>query len=273
MKAITLLALLGSTQAARLRDIFDAYDIESKKEAMNKNDTIDPAALTAEIGGDEIAKEVKLATAGVEEGAEQALIQLDDDLNVQTESTLKFIPEEGVFLQMVDSSTIKYELDETANIQDPDLSLDGRAIFVEGPEAAPKKEDEANIDLNSVDMPYGLDRSNNEYDGTYLQTRVSNFVNRIDGPDSLDDVVLLQSQWKRGANRIFDEDGDGIEDNVHKDHFELDEYYYPAVFGVAEDLHNTHDGNLPGHIQKEWEVMQTAPEDHYSLVKHDWVRL
>jgi hypothetical protein len=48
-----------------LRDIFDSYDIESKKELNNKDDTIDPAALTAEIGGDQIAKDVKQATEGV----------------------------------------------------------------------------------------------------------------------------------------------------------------------------------------------------------------
>jgi hypothetical protein len=35
-----------------VRDIFDAYDEESKKEAMNKDDSIDAASLSKEIGGD-----------------------------------------------------------------------------------------------------------------------------------------------------------------------------------------------------------------------------
>ena len=49
---------------------------------------------------------------------------------------------------------------------------------------------------------------------------------------------------------IYDEDGDGVEDNVHKTHDELDAFYDPAVFGVADEIHNTHHGNLPGHVRK-----------------------
>ena len=54
-------ALLYSSQvsAVQLSDIFDAYDEESKKESLDHSDTIDPVALTAEIGGEQIAKEVK----------------------------------------------------------------------------------------------------------------------------------------------------------------------------------------------------------------------
>ena len=49
---------------------------------------------------------------------------------------------------------------------------------------------------------------------------------------------------------IYDEDGDGVEDNVKKTRDELDRFYDPAVFGVAEDIHNTHHGNLPGHVRR-----------------------
>lgn len=35
-----------------MRDIFDAYDEESKKEALSKDDNIDAAALSKEIGGE-----------------------------------------------------------------------------------------------------------------------------------------------------------------------------------------------------------------------------
>ena len=49
---------------------------------------------------------------------------------------------------------------------------------------------------------------------------------------------------------IYDEDGDGVEDNVKKTRDELDRFYEPAVFGVAEEIHNTHHGNLPGHVRK-----------------------
>ena len=47
-----------SVNGLKVRDIFDAYDEESKKEAMNKDDNIDAAALSKEIGGDQIIKEV-----------------------------------------------------------------------------------------------------------------------------------------------------------------------------------------------------------------------
>ena len=47
---------------------------------------------------------------------------------------------------------------------------------------------------------------------------------------------------------IYDEDGDGVEDNQHKTYDELDRHYYPNRFGESvEDIYNTHQGNLPGH--------------------------
>ena len=58
---------------------------------------------------------------------------------------------------------------------------------------------------------------------------------------------------------IYDADGDGVEDNVKKTRDELDRFYDPAVFGVAEDIHNTHHGNLPGHVRKA--EYEDAPED------------
>ena len=34
------------------------------------------------------------------------------------------------------------------------------------------------------------------------------------------------------------------------DRYELDRFYKPRVFGVAvEDMHNTHNGELPGHVR------------------------
>lgn len=48
---------------------------------------------------------------------------------------------------------------------------------------------------------------------------------------------------------INDEDGDGVEDNQHKTQAELDRYR-KKVFGVTvEDLHNTHNGEYPGHVR------------------------
>merc|ERR1712178_446564 len=64
---------------------------------------------------------------------------------------------------------------------------------------------------------------------------------------------------------IYDADGDGVEDNVKKTHDELDRFYEPAVYGVAEDIYNTHHGNLPGHVRKA--EYQGAPEHHAGDVK------
>ena len=54
-----------------------------------------------------------------------------------------------------------------------------------------------------------------------------------------------------GAGRpIFDADGDGVEDNVHRTREELDRFYLPNNFFPTEDIYNTHHGNLPGHVRK-----------------------
>ena len=70
--------LYSSTQAIKVRDIFDAYDDEALIEANSQDDQIDPAKLTAEIGGEDIAREVKGATAGV--ANEATMLQLDSDV-------------------------------------------------------------------------------------------------------------------------------------------------------------------------------------------------
>ena len=79
--------------------------------------------------------------------------------------------------------------------------------------------------------------------------------------------------WKRGKNRIYDADGDGVEDNVAKTSSELDEFYDPAVYGWVEDLQNTHHGNMPGHVQREFDLKESEPLFHKAdLVTNDWVR-
>lgn len=47
-------------------------------EANSQDDQIDPAKLTAEIGGEDIAREVKGATAGVQN--EATMLQLNSDV-------------------------------------------------------------------------------------------------------------------------------------------------------------------------------------------------
>ena len=71
-----------------------------------------------------------------------------------------------------------------------------------------------------------------------------------------DDTVVLQTDGTavvvhRMGREIYDADGDGVEDNVHKTRDELDRFYIPNRFFPTEDIYNTHHGNLPGHIRKE----------------------
>ena len=53
------------------------------------------------------------------------------------------------------------------------------------------------------------------------------------------------AQYK--PRRIIDEDGDGVEDNVKLDQYELDKFRKAVFSAPVEDLHNTHNGELPGH--------------------------
>ena len=70
-----------------------------------------------------------------------------------------------------------------------------------------------------------------------------------------EDVSLLQLSAKKdlyGKRKIYDLDGDGVEDNVKRTRDELDDFYYPNRFGDAgDDVYNTHHGNLPGHLRLE----------------------
>lgn len=67
------------------------------------------------------------------------------------------------------------------------------------------------------------------------------------------------------GREIYDEDGDGIQDNFHISHDELDKYYEPRVFGVVEDLENTLDGNLPGFPEKSFDLRLTEPKGLYTV--------
>jgi len=45
----------------------------------------------------------------------------------------------------------------------------------------------------------------------------------------------------------IDEDGDGVEDNVKLDQYALDKFRKMVFSAPVEDLHNTHNGEMPGH--------------------------
>lgn len=95
--------------------------------------------------------------------------------------------------------------------------------------------------------------------------------NKLTSPEALRENNLLEFRPFK-AWKITDADGDGVEDNVKKTATQLDEFYKPNVHFPLEDLYNTHHGNLPGHVQREWDEKQKAPEDTYSITKRNWNR-
>jgi hypothetical protein len=119
------------------------------------------------------------------------------------------------------------------------------------------------------------DTADSFYDREYVQTNeassqelLSKFIDVVNSPDDLEDENLIM--WVAGANKIYDADGDGVEDNVHLTHKELDRFYIPNRFFPTEDIHNTRNGKLPGHIQREfYENVQPEPES-MDLVKKPW---
>ena len=64
--------------------------------------------------------------------------------------------------------------------------------------------------------------------------------------------------------RITDKDGDGVEDNVHLTHKELERFTNPKVFGPVNDIHNTHGGWYPGHRRLEEEPSEPKYHDAYT---------
>ena len=76
-------------------------------------------------------------------------------------------------------------------------------------------------------------------------------VTQTDGSDivirrNIDDLVSRSLMQRE----IYDADGDGVEDNIHKTYDELDRFYIPNRYFPSEDIYNTHHGNLPGHVRK-----------------------
>ena len=86
-------------------------------------------------------------------------------------------------------------------------------------------------------------------------------------PIEYTELTMIQTEAGTGKHKIklrkiYDADGDGVEDNVEKTWEELDRFYDPLSFGDAEEINNTHHGSLPGHVRAE--EYEEAPTHHNS---------
>merc|ERR1719198_488037 len=114
----------------------------------------------------------------------------------------------------------------------------------------------------------------NAFSAMNNQILLEEYASEMNGPE---DLITLQTQdlhgkeWKDAKNTygqdIYDEDGDGVEDNVYYTHKKLDKFYKPNNFFPTEDLYNTRHGNLPGHIQAYFYRDQTEPESRDLVTK------
>ena len=62
---------------------------------------------------------------------------------------------------------------------------------------------------------------------------------------------------------IYDEDGDGIEDNIAFTADQTDKFYLPNRFFPTEHVYNTRHGGLPGFRQKVFFEGQSEPTGHW----------
>jgi len=281
-QSLTIALLLATANAVQLRDIFDAYDEESALEQTKKEDTIDPAALTAEIGGDDIARDVMLATNGI---ADQSFVQLsfvdhDSDEEPENVNIEAIDPPKRRRINDADGDGVedneKKSFEELDRHNKPVFGVVSEELHNTrhgGPPGHTRATDHPEPKENFAQknfLSYQDDLADSYSDAEYLQLeenseKLSMYINKIHSPEDLELV-----QWNGNHRHINDADGDGVEDNRHFSHDELDRFYIPAVFGVAEELHNTHHGNLPGHIQRYWDEHESEPKNTYDLIEKPW---
>ena len=83
-----------------------------------------------------------------------------------------------------------------------------------------------------------------------VQAESLNQIRRAYVP-SQDSYVFTTSTKVSGykPRRIIDADGDGVEDNQKFDQYTLDKFRKMVYSPAVEDLHNTRNGELPGHVR------------------------
>jgi hypothetical protein len=67
------------------------------------------------------------------------------------------------------------------------------------------------------------------------------------------------SSFAQVGRDINDKDGDGVEDNVGKSQDELDRFRKKVFGSEIEEMHNTHNGEFPGHTRAGESPLPTTP--------------
>jgi len=126
---------------------------------------------------------------------------------------------------------------------------------------------------NAENVETEVDLSWNYGDIKPVELLMTHYIDIMQSPD---DLQMLQTEAVPKAFKprmIYDLDGDGVQDNREDTADELDKFYIPMVFFPAEEMHNTHHGNLPGHISKYFdEVVEVEPANTYDLVSEPWTK-
>jgi len=74
-------------------------------------------------------------------------------------------------------------------------------------------------------------------------------------------MPTMAQTYSLDTRDIIDENGDGVEDNVHKSQGELDRFR-KKVFDPTEEIHNTQNGEYPGHVRSgEFPMPALSKED------------
>lgn len=288
-KSIAISLLLASTVgAAKIRDIFDAYDQESKVEQGKNEDQIDPAALAAEIGGDDIARDVISATGGI---ADQTFLQLDADLNKgkqrhhsrRAPKHLKHhrhalaVEEDGE-----EEKEEKKEEEPVLNSAEQNAAL---AKNLRDYEITPEKqEQEVNLsrkvykytdDIWNTHNTYhrtingGFDDDDTEPEGHFGDTVHDEIAkNLAEGGDSEEDN-LVQSNSNVNVDVEPNSKGDIKKMNAHRDYEHTEEYEKEAnknkVFKYTHDIHNTHTVQ-PRSINNGIDNSEGEPKENFAMV-------
>jgi len=105
-------------------------------------------------------------------------------------------------------------------------------------------------------------------------SQILNYQNIIHGPQDLAQLSFSRDYRPFKKTQIYDEDGDGVEDNQKLTHDQLDKFYLPNVYSAPiEHIYNTRHGNMPGELNKYFYDAQSEPHTDYNSVSPSWAKV